>query len=656
MQQFYKNEIKSAFSKIRTDEVPDYESLMKNVSILSVDESIKVLKELNTKKCTIAFDYETTGGKPEADGHQIYSMSFSEKIGVAYSFLVCEKNASYVKNVLINPDIKKIAHNLKFEDRWTRTILGVPVVNWLADTMLMIHVINNQAQTGLKPNILKYFGCCGYETDMKKFLQAETDNGFNKIYNAPTEKLLKYGAIDSLFTRMLYPILNQQLDEMGLQEGAELLTKTARTFSLMESQGVLIDYPLLCKTRDELSAKIEIHEAQFKSTDLYAKWRSVYGIKTNIYSPTQLHHILYDVMKFTPINPDEDEWTTDRDTLEELDCVDLEPYIAAKLLLKVRDTYFASLEREMLESHRIHASMTLNVAKTYRTSCVAPNLQNVPVRNKEVKKYVRDLFIPNYGCMIVEADLKGAEVAGAACHTKDPNLIAYVSNSKLDMHRDIGEKLLKCDRSLISKDIRSILKGYTFGSFYGSYYALLAPMLWKALPNMPLTNGVLVSEWLASQGIITLAEYSDHVQTVDDYFWNEQYAVYGEWKKEQWQRFLKDGFVGSYTGFRFQGPMNKKTVTNYPIQCDSAHINFMICCYVAQALRKEGLRSRTFMQIHDSLLGNVYPDELTRYLEIHKEAVQAIRERWDWIIVPVEIEFEAAEIDRPWSEKKEIKL
>ena len=29
---------------------------------------------------------------------------------------------------------------------------------------------------------------------------------------------------------------------------------------------------------------------------------------------------------------------------------------------------------------------------------------------------------------------------------------------------------------------------------------------------------------------------------------------------------------------------------------------------------------------------------------------------WDWIIVPLSIEFEMTEVDQPWSTKKEIKI
>jgi len=73
----------------------------------------------------VAFDYETTGLKPYAKGHRIVCAAVATDVNHAYAFMLPETRqacAPFVQ-LLNNPNIGKMAHNMKFEDTWTEVRL-----------------------------------------------------------------------------------------------------------------------------------------------------------------------------------------------------------------------------------------------------------------------------------------------------------------------------------------------------------------------------------------------------------------------------------------------------------------------------------------------------------------------------------------------------
>jgi DNA polymerase I-like protein with 3'-5' exonuclease and polymerase domains len=67
-------------------------------------------------------------------------------------------------------------------------------------------------------------------------------------------------------------------------------------------------------------------------------------------------------------------------------------------------------------------------------------------------------------------------------------------------------------------------------------------------------------------------------------------------------------------------------------------------------IRKKKMRSRIVGQIHDSLVADVHKDELDEYLSKVKQVMtEDVREAWDWVIVPLEIEAEVTETN--WHSK-----
>lgn len=213
-------------------------------------------------------------------------------------------------------------------------------------------------------------------------------------------------------------------------------------------------------------------------------------------------------------------------------------------------------------------------------SCSNPNLQNIPVRNKEIAQYARRCFIPRDDHHLVEIDFSGIEVRiGISLH-KDPMMIKYVTDPNSDMHRDMAEQIYKLDRSEITKDIRYVAKNqFVFPEFYGSYYIQCAKHLWDSIDLLKLktVSGIPLKKHLRKKGIKELGKldpkekpikgtFEHHLKEVEQDFWGNRFKIYAQWKKDYYNEYLEKGYFDYPTGFRVKGIYNRKEVSNFGTQ------------------------------------------------------------------------------------------
>ena len=103
--------------------------------------------------------------------------------------------------------------------------------------------------------------------------------------------------------------------------------------------------------------------------------------------------------------------------------------------------------------------------------------------------------------------------------------------------------------------------------------------------------------------------------------------------------------------------MNDREVSNYPIQSTAFTILLDSLIRINGIAKEEKWKTKITGQIHDSILLDIHPDEeeyvLKTCLYIMSERM---RELYDWITVPIPVEVELTGTDRPWFEKKEIKI
>lgn len=156
----------------------------------------------------VAFDYETTTLKPDGPHAEIVSCSVSNgKVSIAYPWHGPAIEAT--RRLLVNPRVKKIASNAKFESRWTRAKLGVEVQGWMekqADTMLTSHALENATKSryisSIKFQAFVHLGVPLWNRQVEPYLKAGKKDGTNapnRIKEVDLPTLLMYNGLDSLY-------------------------------------------------------------------------------------------------------------------------------------------------------------------------------------------------------------------------------------------------------------------------------------------------------------------------------------------------------------------------------------------------------------------------------------------------------------------------
>jgi uracil-DNA glycosylase family 4 len=163
----------------------------------------------------LTIDLETTGLKPQREGHRIVScaLSWGPDECVAFPWPEDRSALRRITRLLGNEGIGKVAANLPFEDRWL-THFGLPVRGWRWDTLLAAHVQDNRERvTGLKFQAYVQFGVIGYDDDAGPWIRATAAeekehgaNAFNRMLEflvREPEKLLRYNGMDALLEHRL---------------------------------------------------------------------------------------------------------------------------------------------------------------------------------------------------------------------------------------------------------------------------------------------------------------------------------------------------------------------------------------------------------------------------------------------------------------------
>jgi uracil-DNA glycosylase family 4 len=166
----------------------------------------RAIQEIN-KATWFSFDYETTGLKPHASGHQIICTS----VAISPTKVYVWENTSYREKVfsmiLKKGQIKKSAHNASFENLWSTVILNTVIHGWFYCTMNTAHILNNaKGICGLKFQTFVNFGVVGYDEHIAPYLESppkEGANAFNRIKEYikkfGIKPVLTYCALDSLY-------------------------------------------------------------------------------------------------------------------------------------------------------------------------------------------------------------------------------------------------------------------------------------------------------------------------------------------------------------------------------------------------------------------------------------------------------------------------
>jgi len=465
------------------------------------------------------------------------------------------------------------------------------------------------------------------------------------------------------------------MSEQATQKDAyRLVHQGILAFGRAERQGIRIDLDYCKQTTKQLTEEIEDLRTEFQQTKFYRHWKhSLRGKKPNLTSNAQLGSFLYKTKKIKPKKTTATgKGSTDEEALLGLGIPELEKLLRMRKLLKIRDTYLNGFIKEQVDGF-VHPFFNLHTVRTHRSSSDRPNFQNIPKRDAEAAAICRQALYPREGCQLLEVDYSGIEVSISACYHKDPNMIKYIKDPSSDMHGDMAEQIFfldKLDKSIAGhKTLRSAAKnGFVFPQFYGDYYGNNAMSLahdWGKLPEgrwgqrqgIEIEDGLFLSDHLRANGIKSITSFTNHLKEIERHFWEERFAVYNTWKEKVYRKYQRTGYVELLTGFKCYGPMGRNDATNYPIQGAAFHCLLWAFIELDKELRRRKMETRLIGQIHDAIIADVVPVEKDEFLSMLRPImIDALKEAWPWIIVPLDVEVDMGDIDASWNDLKTIPL
>ena len=607
--------------------------------IYSMDEARTLLRTMSSN--LVAIDYETTGVKPVSSGHRILCMSVCDG-DCSYVFEVNELLYPDIITFLENDEIKKIGHNIKYETVWSKKILGCDVKGWVWDTMTAAHCIDNRKGiTGLKFQAFLNFGIYGYGDEAYSYMELDETKA-NRMDKMDISSMLNYCAMDSYLTFRLFEKQKRFFkNNKNLIKGVNFLLHGQEVFASIEQNGIRIDYDYFLNKENELSAILQDLKQKINNSEEVKQWPTN---DFNFNSAQQLSRLLFDILKYKPMRKTKSgNIAVDSETLQELNTPLTNLILQYKKYEKIRGTYISSISSEIVDGF-IYPNFNLNLVSTFRSSSDKPNFQNIPKRDEEAQKIIRSGIVAREGRQLLEIDYSAMEVRISACYHYDDNMIYYINNPDSDMHRDVAKLLFKKDE--VSKFERYLAKNkFVFPQFYGDYYKNCAKNIWAEIQDelLPIFKNY--------------DNFENHVKDIEHDFWNKKFAQYKEWKDIVWKHYLKTGYVKLKTGFVCRGYMNKNQVTNYPIQGSAFHCLLWSLIQLDKYIKENGLRTLIIGQIHDSVILDAVPDELKEICRAARYIMtQKIREEWDWIIVPLDIEAKVSEINGNWFAMSEISI
>lgn len=386
----------------------------------------------------------------------------------------------------------------------------------------------------------------------------------------------------------VYDLLCEKLDsEIKANEQEKLLVDIeiplAAVLAKMENIGFDVDRQGIEDYGKMLSEQIKsLEESIFESA----------GTQFNINSPKQLGKVLFEDLGLPCKKKTKSGYSTNAEVLESLryEHPVVEMVLQYRTLAKLNSTYCEGLLKVIGDDGRIHSSFNQTETRTGRISSTEPNLQNIPVRT-ELGREMRRFFCAREGWVLVDADYSQIELRVLAHIAHDKNMIEAFKNNE-DIHAITASQVFGMPLEMVTPIMRSRAKAVNFGIVYG-------------IGAFSLAKDIGVSNKEASTYI---KNYLAHYSGVDEYM------------KNVVERAKQDGYVETMFGRRRYLPeltsgkhmlraFGERVARNMPIQGTAADIIKIAMVKVNDRIKKEGLKARLILQVHDELIVEAPQDE-----------------------------------------------
>jgi DNA polymerase I len=587
-----------------------------NYHLVDTPEQFESFFEALTRQSRIAFDLETTSLEPLLA--EIVGLAFAWQEGEAWylalrgplgsKLLDPVATLARLRLILENPAVAKVNQNIKYDLLVLRgkgiLVQGVVGDCMLADYLLHAgersHNLEELARRYLNHQVIPITDLIGKKG--RKQLQLRMDQ-------VPPDRSAVYAGEDADVAWRLCQLLESQLEQV--KTGPRTLRKLYDDLEVplievlveLEANGIRIDIPKLRELSEEMRKQLEEIEKEIYT---------LAGHPFLINSLVQLRKVLFEELKLprqrkTGVTG---AASTDQETLEKLAALKHpgaglpRKILEHRQVAKLKGTYVDALpDLVNPRTGRIHTSFNQTVAATGRLSASDPNLQNIPVR-REQGQQIRQAFLPENGWLLVTADYSQIELRLLAHFSGDEELRRAFAEDR-DVHTAVASQIFHVEEKDVTSSQRRVAKTVNFGVIYGMSAHGLSQRL--SIPR-------------------------DEAETwINAYF--ARYPRVLEYQTRLLQNCRKLGFVSTILGRRRpfdrtairagstyqQRNQAEREAINMEVQGSAADLIKLAMLNLLRRLRREGLRSRMLLQIHDELVFEAPPEEMARLVPLIRE-------------------------------------
>ena len=564
------------------------------------EDELRQLCDFFITKEVVSIDTETTS--TDAISAELVGLSFSVEEKKAFYVAVPANYEEALKIVQIfkplyeSDKIMKIGQNIKY-DYEVLTRYGVTLQGKMFDTMIAHYLI----QPELHHN-MDYMAetLLGYQTiHIEELLGPKGKKQKNMRDLSPTD-IYEYAAEDADITLRLKNVLEPRLKELGVEELFwNIEMPLVRVLADMELNGVCLDTEALQDTSKIFTERMKQYEQE-----IYKEA----GEEFNISSPKQVGDILFGKLQIMdkPKKTKTGQYVTSEEVLQSLE--NKSPIVRNILnyrgMKKLLSTYIDALPKLINpRTGHIHTSFNQALTATGRLSSSDPNLQNIPVRTDDGKE-IRKCFIPEEGCLFFSADYSQIELRIMAHLSEDENMMEAFREGH-DIHRATAAKIWHVDIDKVTDAQRKKAKQANFGIIYGiTTYGLAQRM---DIPNGEAKE--LIEGYFRT--FPKVQAYMEHAKEV------ARAKGYAETLFHR-RRYLADINSRNATVRGFA----ERNAINAPIQGTEADIIKVAMVRIWERFKKEGIRSKMILQVHDELNFSVFPEEREQVERIVIEEMQ----------------------------------
>ena len=551
--------------------------------------------------------------------------------------------AAFMRELMTNPRITKIAHNLAFESMMLYAKFGIVIQERVYDTMCAAQLVHDG------DNKFRKLGECGlkqlarelFKVNLPTFEETTAGRHFDEL-DPSDEKTVGYAARDADFALRLYYKFNEWFEEYIPEHRTiveEVESPTSVYIGIMKVNGLTLDIDLM----DQYSKKAEAEMKRLRD----AIQLMIGGVNIGRSGNTnKLKEYLFKDKKLPVVKTTEKgEPALDEEALIllqehcESDQASKEQAALSQLFQllreyrgwgKIKSTYIDGyLKHVNSVTGRIHPNMLSLSTETGRMSCSSPNAQNMPRKDNDLVGVRQFIRAPHGYCFLGE-DYSQIELRVGAFYCRDPRMMQVYRNNG-DIHALTTSVIFGSTyeeatdkHNPFYKERRVIAKNVNFGTFYGLYpRGLQRTLRFKA--------GV-------DKTVDECAEIIDNLK--------QGYKKLSSWQQETKDEAARRGYTETWLGRRRYLPdirsddwgrksYAERCALNTPIQGTAADI-----IKLAMARILKGLPAREWLkpvlQIHDELLFFAPEDKVHEAADYIRACMEA--KPFDEFDIPLKVE------------------